>query len=331
MRKATALFLIPVFFLLAFPMHVTAGADGACVPEWADVMLNPRGFLDEGVYVLEDPENGHWMYVNSTLRVEIVRTREKPGKIRERDYIQDFNCYTAEIRCDTEKGELPLTLWADPEHPGYTAVRKSVAAIAAEQHAVFAVSTDLFTARNGIKTGVIIRNGVIICDTAPRHAAGGRPSFDTLALYRDGHADSFLPAEKRAGEYIAEDAVQVYTFGPVLLRNGVIPEEIPKYNDRNLNPMHAFGTVEPGHYIDVICEGRLKDVNGSTGVMAETLAGIMRERGCTFAVCLDGGDTAVMAFMGEQLNTAPKVSSGRVTCEVLAFGIHKAEKGEYDP
>ena len=55
--------------------------------------------------------------------------------------------------------------------------------------------------------------------------------------------------------------------------------------------------------------------------MTETLACLMRERGCAFAVCLDGGDSAVMAFMGTQLNTVPKVPSGRVTCEVLAFGV----------
>ena len=125
--------------------------------------------------------------------------------------------------------------------------------------------------------------------------------------------------------------MQVYTFGPVLLRDGGIPEEITKQTDRNLNPMHAFGMAEPGHYIDVICEGRLKDVNGSTGVMAETLARIMQERGCRFAVCLDGGDSAVMAFMGTQLNAVAKFPSGRVTCEVLAFGVREAKKDEEYP
>jgi hypothetical protein len=40
-------------------------------------------------------------------------------------------------------------------------------------------------------------------------------------------------------------------------------------------------------------------------------------------VVLDGGDTAVMTFRGEQLNTVPKLPAGRVTCEVLAFGIRE--------
>ena len=318
MRMLTV--LSAAVLLLAVLLSGSAAAECA-PPEWADAALNERGFLDDGEYVLEDPEGGHWMYVNRTLRIQIVRTWEEPEQIRPRDAKQAFRRFTAEIWCDTENGELPVTLWADPENPGNRAARDTVAAIAAKQQAVFAVSTDLFTARDGSQVGIVIRNGQALYDAKAKHLAGGRPSIDTLALYADGHADSFLPAEKRAEEYLAEGAVQVYTFGPVLLRDGQIPEAVTKYCDRNLNPMHALGTAGPGHYIDVICEGRLKDVNGSTGVITETLARLMRERGCTFAVCLDGGDSAVMAFMGIQLNTVPKVPSGRVTCEVLAFGV----------
>ena len=296
-------------------------AAGENAPEWPDAILNDRGFTDGGEYILEDPENGRWMYASETLRIRITRTWETPEKIRNRDAGQEFNCFTAEIWCDTEKGERPVTLWADPAKPGNTEIRKTVAAIAKEQNAVFAVSTDLFTARENQRKGIVIRNGEILYDRKTGYYPGTRPPLETLALYADGHIDSFRTKEKRAAEYIAEGALQVYTFGPVLVRNGEIPAEIAKYEDRNLNPMHAFGMIEPGHYIDVLCEGRLKSVNGSTGVLMESLAGIMREKGCTAAVCLDGGDTAVMTFMGTQLNTVPKKQPGRPSCEVLAFGI----------
>ena len=311
--------LLPALLLAAVLVFSAAG-EGA--PEWADVELNARGFLDGGEYVLEDPENGRWMYVKETLRIQIVRTRETPEKIRKKDYNQEFNCFTAEIWCDMDRGELPVTLWADPARPGYTGKAKTVAEIAAEQGAVYAVSTDLFTARISRKTaGVIIRNGEVLSDTKTKRRPGSRPPYDTLALYEDGHADSFAPKDKRAEEYLAEGAVQVYTFGPVLVRDGEIPEEIAKSYDRNLNPMHAFGIIEPGHYIDVVCEGRLKSVNGSTGVNIETMARIMLDRGCVLAVNLDGGDTAVAAFMGVQLNAVAKVKAGRKTSEVLAFGV----------
>ena len=315
--------------LLAVAAVFTAAGEGA--PEWADVSLNERGFLDEGAYVLEDPDNGHWMYVNETLRIQIVRSWETPEKIRKKDYNQEFYCYTAEIWCDTDRGELPVTLWADPSRPGTTGKSKTVAEIASEQGAVYAVSTDLFMARNSAKTaGVIIRNGEVLFDAKTKHRPGSRPPFDTLAIYEDGHVDSHVPKDRRAEEYLAEGAVQVYTFGPVLVRDGEIPAEIAKSYDRNLNPMHAFGMIEPGHYIDVVCEGRLKSVTGSTGVNIETMAGLMKARGCSIAVNLDGGDTAVAAFMGTQLNAVAKVKTGRKTCEVLAFGPEMAFRTEKD-
>ena len=313
--------------LIAMAAVSLAGGEGA--PEWADVTLNSRGFLDKGEYVLEDPENGHWMYVNRTLRIQIIRSWETPEKIRKKDYNQEFNCFTAEIWCDTEAGELPVTLWADPARPGYTGQAKTVADIAAEQGAVYAVSTDLFMARTSAKqAGVIIRNGDILFDARTKHRAGSRPPYDTLALYDDGRADSFVPKDRTAEEYLADGAVQVYTFGPVLVRDGEIPEEIAKKYDRNLNPMHAFGMIEPGHYIDVVCEGRLKSVTGSTGVNIETMANLMKDRGCSIAVNLDGGDTAAAAFMGTQLNAVAKVKAGRKTCEVLAFGAGLAFRTE---
>ena len=318
MRKFLLRRILP-FVLLGFFYLSFAGAENA--PEWADVELNDRGFLTTGEYVLEDPDNGHWMYVNATLRIQITRTRETPEKIRRNDYNQEFYCFTAEIWCDTEAGEGPVTLWAVPEKPGYTGKAKTVAAIAAEQGAVYAVSTDLFTARvSDRRAGVIIRNGEMLHDGKVKHRTGNRPSYDTLAIYSDGHVDSYLPADRRAEEYLAEGATQVYTFGPVLVRDGEIPDEIAAKYDRNLNPMHAFGMVEPGHFIDVLCEGRLKSVNGSTGVNIETMARIMLERGCSIAVNLDGGDSAVMAFMGTQLNEIAKVKAGRKTPEVMAFG-----------
>ncbi len=333
--KKTMLFAALAGVLLAILPAAAAFAASWDAPEWADIALNEHGFLDGGEYILEDPEDGHWLYVNATLRVQIVRTLEKPEKIRKNDYNQEFNCYTAEILCDTAAGELPVTLWADPTRPGYTRTFKTVADIAREQGAVFAVSTDLFTARTstGAK-GVIIRNGDVLYDAKTKHHPGSRPPFDTLALYDDGRVESYVPKDRRAEEYLADGAVQVYTFGPVLVRDGEIPEEIAKKYDRNLNPMHAFGMIAPGHYIDVLCEGRLKSVNGSTGVNMETMARIMKVRGCVIAVNLDGGDTAVMAFMGTRLNAVAKVKEGRKTCEVLAFGpelAFNAEKDEENP
>ena len=204
---------------------------------------------------------------------------------------------------------------------------KLMKTIAEEQPMVFCTSTDYYTYRigrskSGVYEGVVIRDGEILYDVpAPIKKRYSFPTFETLALYNDGRVESWHSKEKSAEEYIRDGACQVYTFGPCLVRDGAFTEFITEIANRVLNPRHAFGMVEPGHYIDVICEGRLKSTNGSTGVAMEDLAQIMIDRGCTLAVNLDGGQTAVMCFMGKQLNMV-QVSEpyGRTTKEVLSFG-----------
>ena len=80
----------------------------------------------------------------------------------------------------------------------------------------------------------------------------------------------------------------------------------------------AIGVAEDGHYIVVMCEGRVKR---SKGVQMADLAQIMLDRGCTLAVNMDGGQSAVVTFMGHQLNQV--VSSdpnGREQADILIFG-----------
>ena len=318
--------------VLLWGMAFPGAAEMLSIPEWAEVTLNERGFLDAGEYVLEDEENGHWMYVSPTLRIQIERTWETPEKVKKSDAAQSFYCFTAEIWCDTEQGELPMTVWSDPENPRGKNTQKIIREIAAEQNLVFATSTDYYTYRvdkkkkNGGPVGIVIRNGEILYDSPVKNREKSMPNYDTLALFADGHAESHPNTGKKAKEYLAEGALQVYTFGPCLVRDGELTEFITKHANRKLNPRHAFGMVEPGHYIDVICEGRLKKTNGSTGVMMENLAQIMKDRGCRIAVNLDGGQTAVMAFMGKQLNMVQKSDpNGRATFEVLAFGKIRGE------
>ena len=306
----------------------TAGATGKTdAPAWADVSLNERGYLDDGEYVLEDADNGHWMFVNQTLRIQVTRSLEEPPKQTKKEAAQHFYCYTAEIWCDTENGELPYTTWAEPDKPRDKMKPKIMKTIAQEQPMVFGTSTDYYTYRigrskSGVYEGVVIRDGEILYDIpAPIKKRYNFPTYETLALYKDGRVESWHSKEKSAEEYIRDGAWEVYTFGPCIVRDGAVTEFITDIANRVLNPRHAFGMVEPGHYIDVICEGRLKKANGSTGVTMGDLAQIMIDRGCSIAVNLDGGQTAVMVFMGKQLNMVQKSDpSGRATKEVLSFG-----------
>ena len=303
------------------------GSDAPAAPEWADVKLNARGYLDEGEYILEDEENGHWMYVSPTLRIQIERNYLKFTKARKSDPEQAFYCFITHVWCDCEAGELPHTVYSNPDKPRTSA--KFIKEIAREQKAVLAFSTDYYTYRAGraksdksSHVGIVIRNGEVLYDD-PQIKERTMPNYETLALYKDGHVESHASRDMGADQYIADGATDVYTFGPCLVRNGAFTEYIATANRVN-NPRHAFGMVEPGHYVDVLCEGRVGKKNGmerSTGVMMENLAQIMLDEGCTIAVNLDGGQTAVVAFMGKQLNRVVKSDpSGRPEVEVLAFG-----------
>lgn len=79
-----------------------------------------------------------------------------------------------------------------------------------------------------------------------------------------------------------------------------------------------------------MCEGRLKR---SAGVTISYLAKMMRAKGCQVAFNMDGGQTAVMVFMGKQLNQIGAYDGGktnsRPTSEVLGFGTSE-QVGTYE-
>lgn len=147
--------------------------------------------------------------------------------------------------------------------------------------------------------------------------AAKMPNYETLALMADGTAQSLPSKEKSAEEYLAEGATDVFTFGPCLVRDGELTEYLKTANTA-YNPRLAVGVAEPGHYVVMVCEGRLKR---SKGVQMAVLGQLMKDAGCQVAVNMDGGQTAVMAFMGKQLNqVSTDVPKGRPSVEALAFG-----------
>ncbi len=284
-------------------------------PEWADVTLNADGFLNEEEYVFADDENGHYMFANQTLRVVIERTIEEP------DPKHPFYCFTAHIWCDTAAGELPVTVYNDPEKP--KSGKEFMRNIALNNKVVFATTTDYYIYRIKQKypTGIEVRNGEVIFDDPHKleYIRGSMPTYETLALYSDGHGDSLPNPDKSAPEYVKEGAVQVYSFGPCLIKDGKLTEYALKLTNTSYHPRLAIGVVENGHYVVVMCEGRIKR---SKGVQMAYLAELMMRQGCTIAVNMDGGQSAAVAFMGHQLNQVwSQQPNGREQADILAFGI----------
>lgn len=287
--------------------------------------LNAKGFLDEGEYLYSSEDEGLWIYVSQTSKVIIQRKY---------DATQPLTWFEADLYGDLNAGEMLRTVQNDPEKMGK--VRVDATETAKKHNVVFAMNTDYYTYRvavnNNRHTGVVIRDGRILYDdpyTEKQVTNSMFPNLDMLAFMPDGSLKVYHSWEKTAQEFIDEGVQTVYSFGPYLLLDGKVSERAYA-NNENKNPRCAIGMVEPGHYVAIMCEGRLKR---SAGVTISYLAKMMRAKGCQVAFNMDGGQTAVMVFMGKQLNQIGAYDGGktnsRPTSEVLGFGTSE-QVGTYE-
>ena len=287
--------------------------------------LNAKGFLDEGEYIYSSEDEGLWIYVSQTSKVIIQRKY---------DATQPLTWFEADLYGDLDAGEMLRTVQNDPEKMGK--VRVDATETAKKHNVVFAMNTDYYTYRvavnNNRHTGIVIRDGRILYDdpyTEKQVTNSMLPNLDMLAFMPDGSLKVYHSWEKTAQEFIDEGVQTVYSFGPYLLLDGKVSERAYA-NNENKNPRCAIGMVEPGHYVAIMCEGRLKR---SAGVTISYLAKMMRAKGCQVAFNMDGGQTAVMVFMGKQLNQIGAYDGGktnsRPTSEVLGFGTSE-QVGTYE-
>ena len=287
--------------------------------------LNAKGFLDEGEYLYSSEDEGLWIYVSQTSKVIIQRKY---------DATQPLTWFEADLYGDLDAGEMLRTVQNDPEKMGK--VRVDATETAKKHNVVFAMNTDYYTYRvavnNNRHTGIVIRDGRILYDdpyTEKQVTNSMFPNLDMLAFMPDGSLKVYHSWEKTAQEFIDEGVQTVYSVGPYLLLDGKVSERAYA-NNENKNPRCAIGMVEPGHYVAIMCEGRLKR---SAGVTISYLAKMMRAKGCQVAFNMDGGQTAVMVFMGKQLNQIGAYDGGktnsRPTSEVLGFGTSE-QVGTYE-
>ena len=287
--------------------------------------LNAKGFLDEGEYIYSSEDEGLWIYVSQTSKVIIQRKY---------DATQPLTWFEADLYGDLDAGEMLRTVQNDPEKMGK--VRVDATETAKKHNVVFAMNTDYYTYRvavnNNRHPGSGIRDGRILYDdpyTEKQVTNSMFPNLDMLAFMPDGSLKVYHSWEKTAQEFIDEGVQTVYSFGPYLLLDGKVSERAYA-NNENKNPRCAIGMVEPGHYVAIMCEGRLKR---SAGVTISYLAKMMRAKGCQVAFNMDGGQTAVMVFMGKQLNQIGAYDGGktnsRPTSEVLGFGTSE-QVGTYE-
>lgn len=272
--------------------------------------LDAQGFLPEGEFIHADDENGLWLYANATLRVEIIRKFDP---------------------------ELPLTwyeadIWAAPGNllhtvpAGESWKRRAYAnpdVIARNAKAVLALSTDYFQYREqrGLRVGIILRDGQVLHDATLKRDASRFPNLDTMAILPDGSLGVYHNDEWTAQQYLDMGARDVLAFGPWLIRDGVINDTLGKRISSE-QPRMAFGMVSPGHFVCVLAEGRMRNV--STGTYLPVMAELLKNKGCTEALNLDGGQTSVISFMGKRINRIgtynESVNKPRDAIEMLVIG-----------
>ena len=279
--------------------------------------LDAFGYPLSGEIVFEDDEQGLWFYASPTLVVRIDR-------IFNSEEVRTW--YEAHVFCDLDAEHFGSTLF-NPEKPQKKHVQGEL--IARQNQVVFAMNTDYYTYRMGMKTkiGMIIRNRQLFFDRVPEANRGQFPNLDTLAMYEDGHWAVYHSDELTADQYLADGAVDVFAFGPYLVRDFEPNPFIEKMrNGKTDQPRCALGMIEPGHYYAVLAEGRMKKI--SIGVSVAWLQQKMLEAGCECALNFDGGQTALMTFMGRRITRIGSYSGGRTspreTTEIMGIG-HSAQ------
>lgn len=284
----------------------------ACLAEGEWPELNADGYLDEGEFVYVNVEEGVWRYVSQDLKVEIIRyTVTEPDKLI---------WYEAEVW--SRNGETwGMVTNVEGKHMSTSAYPYIVAR---KNQTVLAISADYAQIRYPAKdnsVGIIIRDGKVFSNKTKKASYRGFPNLDVLALYPDGRMEVYDSNEHTAEEYLEMGVTTTLSFGPWLIRDGMMnPDNVDGFNKAN-NPRVAIGMVEPGHTFAMMLEGRHK---GSHGASLSFLANRLMEKGCVVAFNLDGGQTACILFMGEQLNvvggtTIPN-GNARKTTELLGIG-----------
>ena len=279
--------------------------------------LNEAGFLDEGEFVYENPDEGVWRYCSSHLKVELLRHQETEPVKR--------IWYEAEVWTDG------TVVWGMPtaQEGKHISVTRWPYLVAQTNGCVLAVNNDYAHGRYANKNnavGIIIREGKIFWSKTKKAGYKGFPNLDNLALFPDGDMQVYDNAEYTADEFLEMGATDVLSFGPVLIRDGVLNEEDVYSFGKENAPRTAVGMVEKGHYWAMMLEGRHKE---SKGGPISFLAEKLLEKGCVTAFNLDGGETACILFMGKQICTVGGSSTGRArrTSELLAIGTSALVEG----
>ena len=277
-----------------------------------------RSASDPAEVIVTDLENGHWEYRTDTLGISIERvsTKTKEGK--------PLTYFVADIHM-RDMSEFRPGFGAEG-HTGRGAIYPWL--IARREKAVLWITGDNLINDEREEKGILIRDG--------RMFWSGEKE-DTLAIYPDMSMRIIKKGAMTPGALLEDGVENAYSFGPTMIDNGVINDKAKFHRVRRTNPRTGIGYLSPGHYIAIVVDGRQN--NYSVGLPIWDFADLFASYGCTVAYNLDGGLSAAMIFMGEQLNTHSGVRTGssddisyqRAVPDGLMFGYSTQVPSVNDP
>ena len=300
-----------------------AGADPTWIhPSFEGLAAN--GFLPEGAaeFVLEDSENGLWLYASQTLRIQIER------KVGTNSKKQPLRWYEARIFTRDESEMFDLYPWDEENYKNHYKLTLADE-IALKHKLVFAINSDYFIYREARQhdkdvnytypKGLIIRDREVFYDLPRKSNSTVYPPLDVLAFYPDGDMKVFLNGSMTADEMLKTGATDTLSFGPILVENGEVSHRSTEFGSTP-NPRTAIGMVEKGHYVCLMAESRISESKGESCVW---MGKKMEELGCDVALNLDGGATSTMIFMGKQINKSGNYGdiTNRKQNELIGIGI----------
>lgn len=184
--------------------------------------------------------------------------------------------------------------------------------IASSNNAILAINGDYYGFRND---GVVIRNGTLYRN---------EPAREGLALFSDGTMDSYNEEETSAEELLAEGVTNTFSFGPVLVKDGVAVTDFKNvsidtnFGNRSIdsaNPRTGIGIISPNHYVFVVVDGRQEGY--SRGMTLNEFAQLFKALGATEAYNLDGGGSSTMYFNGKVVNSPGSKGQERGVSDII--------------
>ncbi len=199
---------------------------------------------------------------------------------------------------------LKTAFASDTYGKGFT---QTVPVMSKNNNAILACNGDYYGFR---EQGIVIRNGMVYRT---------EPWEDVCIVYYNGVMETYTAEEFDLQTAIDGGAWQGWSFGPSLLdKEGKAITKFVSSID-GLHPRCGFGYYEPGHYCMVLIDGRQSGY--SVGMGFADMAKLFEGLGCKAAYNLDGGQSAVMAFMGEVCHRP--YEGGRKISDILYIGEQK--------